>query len=205
MVPTLPFIYLILALFLERLIKKPTRAFLRYSILLIVCVSSIVFGFSYWITAFVKPDTRINAAQNLKMRIAADAPILSESYDMGIVAFNEHFPHIKLFNFYELDNNSFEYNETALAQALRTNDYIILPSQRGLATRLMHKTNFPNGYQFYKMLTQDTKRFTKIYETPCDIFCKITYLNDQIYRFEGTANGFDRPPVMIYRINHAEE
>jgi hypothetical protein len=49
------------------------------------------------------------------------------------------------------------------------------------------------------MLFTGNLGFHKIYETPCDIFCRITYLNDPIYSFEETANVFDRPTVFIFK------
>ncbi|MBU3978923.1 hypothetical protein KKE68_04460, partial [Patescibacteria group bacterium] len=60
---------------------------------------------------------------------------------------------------------------------------------------------YPNGHDFYSALFAQTNGFQKIYETPCDIFCKITYLNNPVFSFEETANVFDRPTVFIFKKN----
>lgn len=205
MVPTLPFFILLSALFLTYLIEnKRINKLIPQTMITLSVVTTILFGFSYFITAFVEQDTRVAAAKEGAQIMQSDAPILTEMYDMGIVSFNERFRHITLFNFYDLDNPSPESNDQTLAENLRAHDYLILPSQRILATRLAHPKEFPKGYSFYHSLLTDKQQYKKIYETPCSIFCEITYLGDQVFRFEGTANTFERPPVQIYKIVHDE-
>ena len=63
----------------------------------------------------------------------------------------------------------------------------------------MNKNKFPIGNKFYKNLLNGDLGFKKIYETPCDIFCKIIYLGDPVFSFEQTTNVFDRPPVFIFK------
>jgi len=146
------------------------------------------------------------AAQYATMHISSNAPILSEVYDMGIVAFNPYFQNIKLFNFYDLDNNSPETNQTTLQQSLQTSNYIILPSQRILKIRLRNAKKFPQGNKFYKQLLSSGNGFSKIYETPCDIWCKIIYFGDPVNSYEETATVFDRPTVYIFKkTNHSYE
>jgi len=131
--------------------------------------------------------------------ISANAPILSEVYDLGIVPFNESFDNITLFHFYDLDNKSPDVTVNTLQKSLAESDYIILPSQRLLKTRLLQKQKFPRAHVFYTKLFNGDLGFTKIYETPCDIFCNITYLGDPLFGFEQTANVFDRPTIMIFK------
>ena len=195
MVPTLPFIYLICAFALSDFFRF--RFFPKRLALGILIGVSFLFSISYFITAFVQEDTRMGARRFATQFIQPKDPILSEVYDLGIVPFNDAFSNIALFNFYDLDNNSFEYNSTTLDERLAVSDYIILPSQRILRTRLQDLKNFPEGHRFYKELTNGVK-FKKIYETPCDIFCRIAYLNNPIGSFEETASVFDRPSVMIF-------
>jgi hypothetical protein len=126
-------------------------------------------------------------------------PILSEVYDLGITAFNPYFQDIKLFNFYDLDNNSPEANPTTLQQSLRASNYIILPSQRILKIRLQNAKQFPLGNIFYKQILSNKNGFHKIYETPCDIWCLITYSGNPVYSYEETANVFDRPTLYIFK------
>jgi len=107
MVPTLPFIYLGIALFLSDFTRK--KVFLSYVLFFICCVSAVIFSVSYFVTAFVEPDTRMTASDFAKTHISRDAVILSEVYDLGITAFNSSFPDITLFNFYNFYNTK-HYN-----------------------------------------------------------------------------------------------
>ncbi|MBA3723613.1 MAG: glycosyltransferase family 39 protein, partial [Candidatus Levybacteria bacterium] len=145
MVPTLPFIYLIIALALANVTAKKAKQSL---VTLLILINSI-FALSYFITAYAQPDTRITAANYAQARIHQDAPILSETYDLGITAFNPALPNITLFNTYDLDANSPDYNEVTWKEALESAEYIILPSQRVLQTRLQNAQRFPTGNTIY--------------------------------------------------------
>jgi len=199
-VPTLPFIFLIVGIFLSdflQFLKK--SSLMKYLILTIVILTGILFSISFFITTFVREDTRIAASEFAAKNIPSQSRILSEVYDMGIVPFNSSLPNIKLFNFYDLDNNSPESTPDSLKFNLETSDYIILPSQRLLKTRLLNGDKFPIGNEFYKNLVDGKLNYKKIYETPCDIFCKIVYLGDPVFSFEQTANVFDRPQILIFK------
>lgn len=206
MVPLLPFVYLMISCAIFSLIKsykyskylKPTGYLLAFASIL----SSVIFSLSYLKTTFYDEDTRLQAKNFAVERIPEDALIISEVYDLGITPFNESFHNIRLFNFYDLDienpNPDLDLNES-----LRSSEYLIIPSQRILATRSQNKNNFPKGNKFYTSELNNPAKFSLVYTTSCDIFCKITYLTDPINRFEGTVNVFDRPHVQIFKI-HAE-
>lgn len=189
-VPTLPFMYLIIAIFLEKFISK--------KILSAIMLSSVIFSGSYFITAFINQDTRVEGSSWAKENIPNQAKTISEIYDMGIVPFNQHLQNITLFNFYELDQTP-DIKSVELKKFLTENEYIILPSQRILKTRLINQTKFPIGNKFYVNLFNEKLNFKKVYETPCDIFCKTTYLGDPVFSFEQTVNVFDRPTVFIFK------
>lgn len=197
MMPTLPFMYLIIALALSCLWNAKAQVS-KIFFIFTWCVS-VLFGVSYFITAFVMPDTREVAVVWAKANIPSNAPILSEVYDLGITAFNDSFHNITLYNFYDLDNNSLQYTPKTLAEQLSVSDYIILPSQRILKVRLQDPETYPIGNTFYSALLAQASGFQKIYHTPCDIFCKITYMGNPVYSFEETASVFDRPTVFIFK------
>lgn len=202
MVPTLPFIYLLVVIGFSELlsfIKKVSRIkYVVFSILATVCV---VFAFSYFKTAFINSDSRIDALTFAQRIIPTDATILSEPADLGIVPFQDAFPHLSTFNFYELDTNSSDATEVELQQETSNAHYIILPSQRILQSRIEDPKRFPKSAVFYKSLLNGQLGFHKIYQTPCDIFCKITYLGDPVYWWEQTVSVFDRPTVFIFKKN----
>jgi hypothetical protein len=199
MVPPLPFMYLIIAIAVSDFLKRLSKvSSIKHLVVSIVLFSSVLFGISYFITAFVKPDTRIQAAEFAGSNIPRNAVVLSEPYDLGIMPFNRHVNNIRIFNFYDLEADTGPM-QTELDAGIQTSDYVILPSQRLIRSRLLNKEQFPKGHAFYTNLSNNRTMYEKIYQTPCDIFCKITYLGDPVYRWEETATVFDRPTVFIFR------
>lgn len=202
MLPTLPFLYLSLAISFKYLLSKnrlsKIRPFLVFCLAFLM-LSGVVFSLSYLKTVFMSDDSRILSRDFALDAIPPDSLILSEVYDLGITPFNDHYRKIILFNFYDLDSDP--SSVSVLNERINESEFLILPSQRILATRLKNADKFPNGSKFYNSLFTATDKFTLIYETPCDLFCEITYLGDPITRFEGTANVFDRPNVSIFKIH----
>lgn len=201
MIPTLPFIYLILALALmelanSKLFKQNVISKIFLTITILTCT---IFSFAYLKTAFINPDTRLAALQFAKENISQNATILSEPYDLGMFPMQTVLPRINTFNFYDLATISIDATEENLRQQIANADYIIVPSQRILQPRILNAERFPQGHTYYENLFHGKLGFQKIYETPCDIFCKITYLGDPIYWWEQTVNVFDRPPVFIFK------
>ncbi len=195
MVPSLPFLYIIIAVFvsdIRRYLSKTIFGVFLAGLLIV----NFVFMFSFIKTVILSQDTRIRALQFAKRNIPRDSKILSEVYDLGIVPFNNNFTQISLFNFYDLDNNP--NKEFELKSSIKKSDYIILPSQRIVDSRLSNKNYFPEGYNFYSDLFSGKLGFKKVYQTECDIFCKLTYLGNPISNVEQTSNVFDRPTVFIF-------
>ncbi len=200
-VPTIPFIYLIIACALSDYVERrklKSRMFIYFAVFFFI--TGFIFSYSYIKTVFLTPDSRITAAAWAKEHIPQNAKIISEAYDLGILPFNSYFTSIKLFNFYDLDAYLPKSNANNLANILKAHDYIILPSQRLFKTRIEAAKHFPNGHKFYTSLITQPTSFELVYQTPCDIYCKIIYLGDPIFSYEQTANIFDRPVVMIYKI-----
>ncbi|MBI4080430.1 MAG: glycosyltransferase family 39 protein [Candidatus Levybacteria bacterium] len=204
-VPTLPFVYLILAVALSDSIAHKKSALEKrsknifYGVFAILTIICFLFLMPYFITALVKEDTRLIAKQYATLAIPHDALILSEVYDLGITPFNDTFTHIDLFNFYDLDQYSPDYNLETLKIALAEHTYIILPSQRIMKTRLQNTKQFPKGNAFYEALFEGKLGFQKIYETSCDNLCKIAYMGDPVFSYEQTVNVFDHPTVYIFK------
>jgi len=223
MVPTLPFIFLIVAIALSDFVKtyfsiersesrnsgktmkqfnnnsRQARIITINGFVVIFILINILFATSYFITAFVRPDTRVEAYHFAQQTIPVHAPILSELYDLGIVPFNQTFTDISLFHFYDLDTGNPAVTPEHLSTVLQHNEYLVLPSPRLLKTRLYNENEFPQGHAFYQALFDERLGYEKIYETPCDLFCQITYLGDPVFQFEQTASVFDRPTVLILK------
>jgi len=195
-VPAIPYIYIMAALFLYE-VGKNTKNKLTHTFLILLILINLIFSFSFIKTVRINPDTRETTKSWLNStNIKNEAPILSEVYDLGIVPFNDTYNNISLFNFYDLDNG---LSKDELDEVLKTTELIILPSPRIYKTRLGNPDKFPNGYHFYTKLFDGDLGFEKIYETPCDIFCKLTYIGDPVSSVELTTNVFDRPTLYIFK------
>ncbi len=204
MIPTMPFIYLIIPLALSnngimKQFSNSSRKSLKTFLLNSTLVICVIFTFSYFKTTFINDDSRIETVLFAQRAIPVDARILSEPSDLGVLPFQDAFPNFTTFSFYDLDSNSPDATEEQLQQDLSTAQYLVLPSQRILQSRITNPTRFPKGYVFYKSLLNGSLGFKKIYETPCDMFCKITYLGDPTYWWEQTVSVFDRPTVFIFK------
>ncbi|HSD99087.1 MAG TPA: glycosyltransferase family 39 protein [Patescibacteria group bacterium] len=194
MIPSLPFIYLLIAITIDHFFHKKLAFFLMF----FLSGVSIFFGFAYYMTVFLQSDTRLQALQWSQVHIPVDATILSEPYDLGLLPFQQYFPHIQTFDFYTLDR----VNLSQLTTELANNNYIVLPSQRLIKTRLFLKQNFALGNKFYSRLLDTSLGFQKIYETSCSTICHIAYLGNPVYSFEETATVFDRPTLFIFKKIH---
>lgn len=209
MIPTLPFIYLILSVVISDVLSvlRKEKSIYQYTNVLVfvaIFLVSIVFSLSYFITTHAKADTRIEASLWAKNHTPKDAKIISEVYDLGITPFNSYLSNIKLFNFYELDDPFITMEKKKeLTDLIAQSDFIILPSQRIFKIRMINKQKFKEGNEFYQKLFNGTLGFKKIYQTPCDIFCEVVYLGNPVFIFEETVNVFDRPTVYIFeKLNH---
>lgn len=196
LIPTLPFIYILIGIFAFYILKIKTYKFvIKIAILLLA-----VYLFSYSLLfTFVtyNNDSRIQAYEFAKIIIPKEAQILSEVYDLGIIPFNDYYPNITLFNFYELDNHGNEKVYTS--ELLEYTEYIILPSQRIIKTRTENKQQFPNGYEFYSQLLNGDLGYKRIYTSPCDFLCTLLYGKTDGFMYEGTSQVFDRPTFYIFK------
>ena len=122
---------------------------------------------------------------------------ISESFDIGITPFNPVIKEINLIDFYSIESNDIEYEN--LQEKLQATEFVILPSQRVLKSRLLNPSTFPRGFAFYNLLLNNRNSFKLIYKTPCNVICKIAYVGDPIYSNEETVTVFDRPSVFIFK------
>lgn len=196
-IPTIPFIYLVIFSsfhLLHKKLKKYCIFFIYLSLIL-----TIIQSFAFVVNTYFSEDTRIAAGKWAELNIPKNSNVLSEVYDLGIIPFNESGYNITLFDFYSLDNTPQALTDLSLK--ISNSDYFILPSTRVLKSRKTHPTVFPRGNSFYSGLTLN-KNYSLVYQTPCNIFCKIAYYGNGMDYFEETTYVFDRPTVSIYKINH---
>ena len=198
MIPTLPYLYLCIAFFVTHDWGKQSWHRRLQEITIVITLScAIIFSLSYFITVYTNEDTRITATTYAQSNISPTATILSEPYDLGLMPFNPYFSNIVISNIYDLDTDTSNLTKLSVQNTLDMSDYILLPSQRVIQTRMQNPERFPEGNRFYKDLVSE-KDFKLIYQTPCDIFCKIAYLGEPTYYWEQTATVFDRPTIYIF-------
>lgn len=191
MVVALPYVYLLLSSCLTTLPKK-----IRIITFVFLLLVSITYSFAYAKTVFFETDSRINATLFAKKYLSSETHVLTEPYDLGVLPFQTVFLSMKYFPFYDLDQNPQFPN--LLAQTLTSTDVIILPSQRLYRARLLSQSAFPRGYAFYHALFDGTLGFTKLYQTPCNIFCSLETFGSPVFAYEETTSIFDHPTVFIF-------
>ena len=201
MIPTLPFIYLIVAiatadLYTFLLKKLSIGLYLSRLLVGIIFLICSFYALTFVYVVYYQKDSRIAAMKWAKENISPQTHIVSEVYDLGIVPFNHQFPSITLVNFYDLEHDTAEQEKLTALQ--KDASIVILPSQRILKTRINNPKAYPKGFSFYTKLFQN-KTYKKIYQTPCNLFCKILYNGNPVFYLEETATVFDRPTVYIFK------
>lgn len=197
MLPTLPFIYLIVAIFFSTMLSIKNRLYNKaLNILLVLTIIiSALHSLSYLL--ITSESSQISAFEWSKNNIPNQSSIVSEQYDLGILPFNQFFTRITLYDFYGAEDSITAKRD--ISSFLDNAEYIILPSQRILKSRLNNKSLFPIGNKFYSSLYFESGDFRKVYETECDFICKFVYFGNPIQRSEETTSVFDRPIVTIYK------
>lgn len=204
MVPTLPFMYLILSICIYEIFLKMKKTTIKHSmsfILFIIMFSSFSFVTAYILTVNMKPDTRITARNWMQKHLPHNAKVISEVYDPGSMVFNSLPIQTTYCDLYNYEENQYICSGETLEKALSENDYILIPSERIMQSRLLNPLKYPKGFAFYLSLLQGNATFRKIYESPCNFLCKILYGGSPLYSFEQTANVFDRPTIYIFEKN----
>ncbi len=199
MLPTLPFIYLMIALSIHQLVRSIRRIPYSYPVVSFVLASICsLYVVAYCLVVLAAPDSRITAKQWTTLHIEGNKPALSESYDLGILPFNEHFGHLTLCNNYDAEINPMPCNGETIDTTLVESNAVILPSQRISKIRFVNPVRYPRGALFYQSLFSGRAGLRKVYETPCSVLCRILYVGNPVFSLEETTNIFDRPIVTIF-------
>ena len=191
MVPTLPFIYLIIA----RVITHFKSKKIIYGISIFLTFISTVYAFAFFFTVY-PIDSRI-AASNFAQQFVKNKTAIIEPYDLGTMAFTNIFPNATVINLYDLDTNVVIQQQ--LQASLKTSQIFLSPSQRLWSTRMQNKNDFPLGNIFYRKLFDGSLGYKIIYQTPCNFWCTLVYMGNPATHVEATASVFDHPVVTILK------
>lgn len=194
MVPLLPYAYILIGWLLNIIFSRVSflsNVKMRYGVICAIGVCAFIFSVAHFVTTY-REDSRLAAFRWALVNIPHDSAIASEIYDLGLVPFEGFFSNIKIFNQYEIERDPTQRD-------LSSYEYVFLPSQRVLRSRIELPDRFPHGNAFYKNLWEESGEFKLIYSTPCDIWCEIAYIGDPIFILEETSNVFDHPTFQIYQ------
>ncbi len=190
MVPALPFMYLTIAVAMQKF-KQKVAITLLFTLFFISTAYALLFFYIVYPT-----DSRI-AANSFSRRYVEGQSATVEPYDLGALVFMQTFSDQKIINMYEIDQNIFE--EKNLTTSLNLREIFLSPSQRLFRSRLKNSSDFPVGNTIYKKLFDGSLGFRVIYQTPCTLLCRILYNGDPFYNVEETATVFDHPFVTIFK------
>ena len=194
MIPLLPYTYILIGWLIGvcfSYFSFLSSKYIRYGIVILIGGLAFIFSLAFFITTY-REDSRLAAFRWAVVNISHDSQIGSEIYDLGLVPFEGFFSNVHIFNQYEIERDPTQRD-------LSKYDYVFLPSQRVLRSRLELPDQFPQGNAFYKGLWEGDGSFRLVYMTPCDIWCSIAYIGDPIFRLEETSNVFDHPTFQIYK------
>lgn len=189
-VPTLPFAYFFIAIFLTQ-IQKRLQPFFVYALYTASLLLAIIFVMQTY-----SIDSRIQARVYAQQHFAL-FPAIVEPYDLGTMPFQSIFPKSSIVNVYELENSSMARQQ--LNNLLRTSNIFLSPSQRLIRARLQNVHDFPEGNALYVQLLNGSVGFHIAYQTPCDTWCHLIYSGNPMQgSVEETATVFDHPFVTIF-------
>jgi uncharacterized membrane protein (UPF0127 family) len=196
--PAFPLFTLFALLFLFEMIKGK-RTILGYFILFCALIP----GFAY-LSVYTSPDIRFTASAWIYDHIPSGSTILSETanvVDLPIpspLASSANLYSVNSFNFYDLDTTP--QLQTDLTEALKTADYIIVPSRRIFKNH--DAAQYPLLAQYYADLFSGKAGFTLVAELSS--YPRIKWFGKTLVSFpdenaEETWTVFDHPVVRIYK------
>ena len=151
-------------------------------------------GFS---VMYLQEDSRVKAANWAARRIPANARIVSEVYDMGIVPFNSHFRDIELLNFYDLDTQDNPQIEMDIRRQMEEADVMIILSRRIWFNALKHNQEYPKAAAIYWDLLAGETEYEQVYESGGEIDLGLWSIGGEKLA-EETFTVFDRPRIQIW-------
>lgn len=201
MIPTLPFVYLITPLGISTILdgiknsqdKLKAKSFIFFLLIVIGLAYSVLYT-----KIALQKSTAITASAWASRNISSKSRLLVEPYDIGISTFNKYFEDLEIFNFYDLEYQNGSYEK--LEKLVKDKDYFVISSQRILKSRILQKDLFPKGHEFYSQVLNNNRKYEKVFETECNLYCHVLYLGDPISSIEETSIVFDRPTFIIYKI-----
>lgn len=196
MIPSIPFLATLGALFLSRLNWRSVQTG-------IITVTTLwVIGSGLWfMQTYERKDVRVVAAEWVEAHVDSTATIGSEVYDLGILPTNNIYPvsKITLYNIYDSDVLGVPPSPESI---LTTSDYFMVLSERLYQSRLSNPSLYPQGYQLYQTLFNESGGWTEVARfTNTSIHCAWWSLNcmNNIFPPDETFFVFDHPSVYIFK------
>ncbi len=195
MIPTLPFLTLLAAVFIEKFVKSRPRPIFIFLIL-----TSLLWGIAFT-SIYYHQDTRLAASAWIYQSLENNSFLLSETanvIDIPLPPKGKMPPKtfiVKNFDFYHFEKNQALIDE--LLTNLEKSDYILIPSRRLFGGMGRFPQKYPLVNRYYQLLFsgelgfEEIKRFTS--------YPRLWFLEFPDERAEETWSVFDHPVIRIYR------
>lgn len=191
-VPILPFVFVLLAWFIEDLSRYGRLGRVVSRIILIFVLFEMMTKAIIFTRMYRQTDTRVQAGKWAEKNISPGERILSEIYDLGVIAMPQRtMPFTKLFNFYDLDTDNLNERVDDLARDLSDSEWVMVPSRRIYGSLADKPQTHPVASKYYKLLFSGELGFVKVSEFSVDTFA------DE--KAEETYQVFDHPKYMFFR------
>lgn len=195
MLPTMPFIIILISYFLLELRKK-TKA-LGKLLLIISIFPAIIWGLAFF-SIYTKEQTRITASRWIYANIPSNSKLLGEHWDDGLpITIGSSYPskyNIKQLTIYEPDNNE---KVNYYADKLSNADYLIINSRRLYGTLINLPDKYPITSRYYKLLFANKLGYEKVAEFSSYPSIFGIDINDD--QSEETFQVYDHPKVIVFK------
>jgi len=202
MIPTLPFIYIIIGVAIDdwlRNIKKRidnteifTHVLVTYPIII-----SFIFAAAFF-SIYLRPDVRITASNWIEKNFPENSTILVESGNVIDIPLKGNFKIISLF-FYNLETDTQTRSE--IASGLEEADYFLIQSRRVFVNHQRLPDLYPKTARFYNALFDGKLGFEQIKELHSYPMLQIGNWKLEIpdEKAEETWSVFDHPVIRVFK------
>lgn len=195
MVPTIPFVILFIAVFIEKFFQKWRKPIFTGLIL-----TTILWGLAF-MSIYFHRDTRLTASEWIYQNLENNSCFLNETANVVDIplppygkAPQKSFTNIG-FDFYGLDANEALFSD--LISHLEKSDYILIPSRRLFGGMGQLPQKYPKVSRYYQLLFSEELGFKEIKRFTS--FPRIGFIEFPDEFAEETWSVFDHPVIRIYK------
>jgi len=202
MIPTLPFIYMIIGIAIDdwlKNLKEKTRNMGIFADILIMLIVIISFTFTLaFFSIYTHPDVRVTASNWIENTLPQNSTVLVESGNVIDIPLKGNFNRLSL-DFYDIDTDIKARSDVVFG--LNSSDYFIIQSRRVFMNYQRLPNIYPVTANFYSKLFSGKLGFTQIKEF--NSYPMLQFGNWKIEFPDETAEEtwsvFDHPVIRIFK------